>query len=48
MKNWQKIAIAVGILGIGYNFYLRFDTLPGYQLVAIVIGILFIFRQFKK
>ena len=48
MKNWQKIAIVIGILGIGYNFYLRFDTLPDYQLVAIVIGILFIFRQFKK
>ena len=48
MKNWQKIAIAVGIIGIGYNFFLRFDTLPYYQLIAIVIGLLFIFRQFKK
>ena len=48
MKNWQKIAITVGILGIGYNFFLRFDTLPYYQLIAIVIGLLFIFRQFKN
>ena len=48
MKNWQKIAIAVGIFGIGYNFFLRFDTLPYDQLIAIVIGLLFIFRQFKK
>ena len=48
MKNLQKIVNVVGIPGLGYNFFLRFDTLPYYKLIAIVIGLLFIFRQFKK
>ncbi len=48
MKSWQKLAVGLGVIGIGYNFFLRYDTLPYYQLVAIGIGVLYIFRQFRK
>jgi len=35
MKNWQKLAVGLGTIGIGYNFLIRYDSLPYYQLIAI-------------
>ena len=48
MKNWQKLAVCLGIIGIGYNFIIRYDTLPYYQLIAIVVGLFYIIKQFRK
>ena len=48
MKNWQKLAVGLGIIGIGYNFIIRYDSLPYYQLIAIVIGLYFILRKFRN
>ena len=48
MKNWQKLAVGLGIIGIGYNFILRYDTLPYYQLLAIAVGVSYIVKQFRK
>ena len=48
MKNWQKLAVGFGIIGIGYNFIIRYETLPYYQLVAIAVGLFYIFKQFRK
>ena len=48
MKNWQKLAVGLGIIGIGYNFIIRYETLPYYQLIAISVGVFYIFKQFRK
>ena len=48
MKNWPKLAVGIGIIGIGYNFILRYDTLPYYQLLAIAVGVFYIVKQFRK
>lgn len=48
MKNWQKLAVGLGIIGIGYNFIIRYETLPYYQLVAIAVGLFYIIKQFRK
>jgi len=48
MKNWQKLAVGVGIIGIGYNFLIRYDSLLNYQLIAIGVGLYFIFRNFRN
>jgi len=48
MKNWQKLAVSLGIIGIGYNFVIRYDSLPYYQLIAIGVGLYFIFRKFRN
>ena len=48
MKNWQKLAVGLGIIGIGYNFIIRYETLPYYQLIAIAVGGFYIFKQFRK
>ena len=48
MKNWQKLAVSLGIIGIGYNFIIRYDTLPYYQLIAIALGLFYIVKQFRK
>ena len=48
MKNWQTLAVSLGIIGIGYNFIIRYDTLPYYQLIAIAVGLFYIVKQFRK
>ena len=48
MKYWQKLAVSLGIIGIGYNFIIRYDTLPYYQLIAIAVGLFYIVKQFRK
>ena len=48
MKNWQKLAVSLGIIGIGYNFIIRYDTLLYYQLIAIAVGLFYIVKQFRK
>ena len=48
MKNWQKLAVSLGIIGIGYNFIIRYDTLPYYQLIAIAVGLFYIVKQFRE
>ena len=48
MKNWKKLAVSLGIIGIGYNFIIRYDTLPYYQLIAIAVGLFYIVKQFRK
>ena len=48
MKKWQKLAVSLGIIGIGYNFIIRYDTLPYYQLIAIAAGLFYIVKQFRK
>ena len=48
MKKWQKLAVSLGIIGIGYNFIIRYDTLPYYQLIAIAVGLFYIVKQFRK
>ena len=48
MKDWQKLAVSLGIIGIGYNFIIRYDTLPYYQLIAIAVGLFYIVKQFRK
>ena len=30
MKNCQKLAVGVGMIGIGYNFIIRYESLPYY------------------
>ena len=48
MKSWQKLAVSLGIIGIGYNFVIRYETLPYYQLLAIAVGVFYIVKQFRK
>jgi hypothetical protein len=48
MKNWQKLAVGLGIIGIGYNFIVRYETLPYYQLISIAVGVFYIIKQFRK
>ena len=48
MKNWQKLTVGLGVIGIGYNFIVRLETLPYYQLVAIAVGLIYIIKQFRK
>jgi hypothetical protein len=48
MKNWQKLAVSLGIIGIGYSFVIRYETLPYYQLLAIAVGVFYIVKQFRK
>ena len=48
MKNWQKLAVSLGIIGIGYNFVIRYETPPYYQLLAIAVGVFYIVKQFRK
>ena len=48
MKNWQKLAVTLGVIGIAYNFVIRYETLPYYQLVAIVVGFFYIIKKFRK
>ena len=48
MENWQKLAVGLGVIGIAYNFIIRYETLPYYQLVAIAVGVFYIIRKFRK
>ena len=48
MKNLQKLAVGLGVIGIAYNFAIRYETLPYYQLVAIAIGVFYIIKKFRK
>ena len=48
MENWQKLAVGLGVIGIAYNFTIRYETLPYYQLVAIAVGVFYIIRKFRK
>ena len=48
MEKWQKLAVGLGVIGIAYNFIIRYETLPYYQLVAITVGVFYIIRKFRK
>ena len=48
MKIWQKLAVGLGVIGIAYNFAIRYETLPYYQLVAIAVGVFYIIKKFRK
>jgi hypothetical protein len=48
MKIWQKLGVGLGLIGLGYNFIMRYDSLPYYQLLAVVVGAGYIIKQFRK
>jgi len=48
MKNWQKITVGAGTLGVIYSFIRNFDTLMNYQIIAIVIGVFYLLKQFRN